>query len=237
MKALVIAACLALTAFVMVSLLPSTAQQTLQAQSQKRPAGSGAPPLSNPLKVALLKWYPANETGITFPVGTEPTGVAFDGTNICVANYGSNNVTKLRASDGAFLGTFAVGRAPGGVTFDGANIWVSNSGTSSVTKLRASDGQTVGSFGPLSAGPYGVAFDGEHIWITGQDELIEMRPARPSYPPPLSLIPVHRRHDRDCLRWGQHVVCPVQLQRDREVLGSMLVFREGSDGILLTRDG
>ena len=36
-------------------------------------------------------------------------GIAFDGVNIWVANYGSNNVSKLRASDGALLGTYAVG--------------------------------------------------------------------------------------------------------------------------------
>ena len=45
-------------------------------------------------------------------MGSEPYGIAFDGANIWVANYGSNNVTKLRASDGAVLGTFAVGTNP-----------------------------------------------------------------------------------------------------------------------------
>jgi len=51
-----------------------------------------------------------------------------------VANEGSNSVTKLRASDGANLGTFAVGFNPEGVAFDGANIWVANKGSNSVTK-------------------------------------------------------------------------------------------------------
>jgi len=35
--------------------------------------GNGAPPLSNPLRVALLKWYPANESGISYPTGMGPT--------------------------------------------------------------------------------------------------------------------------------------------------------------------
>ena len=42
-----------------------------------------------------------------------------------MANYGSNNVTKLNTS-GTVLGTFAVGPGPWGVAFDGANIWVTN---------------------------------------------------------------------------------------------------------------
>ena len=55
-----------------------------------------------------------------------PNGIAFDGANIWVSNWGSNNVSKLRASDGALLGTYAVGGAPQAVAFDGVQIWVAN---------------------------------------------------------------------------------------------------------------
>src|SRR4051794_1420925 len=55
-----------------------------------------------------------------FPVGNAPRWVAFDGANIWVTNYFSNNVTKLRASDGAPQGTFNVGIGPEGIVFDGA---------------------------------------------------------------------------------------------------------------------
>jgi DNA-binding beta-propeller fold protein YncE len=51
-----------------------------------------------------------------------------------VANGSSNNIMKLRASDGAILGTFAVGNGPGDVAFDGANIWVANYLSFSVSK-------------------------------------------------------------------------------------------------------
>ena len=52
--------------------------------------------------------------------------MAFDGAHIWVANFGDTSVTKLRASDGAFLGIFAVGGGPYGVAFDGTHIWVAN---------------------------------------------------------------------------------------------------------------
>src|SRR5215467_12863536 len=42
-----------------------------------------------------------------------------------------NTVTKLRASDGALLGTFAVGENPVGVAFDGTSVWVANSNSNS----------------------------------------------------------------------------------------------------------
>ena len=35
-------------------------------------------------------------------------GVAFDGANIWIAKYGSDNMTKLRASDGALLATAGI---------------------------------------------------------------------------------------------------------------------------------
>ncbi len=65
----------------------------------------------------------------------KPVGVAFDGTNIWVANDHSNNVTVLRASNGAVLGTFAVGSNPEGVGFGGANIWVANTASNTLSKL------------------------------------------------------------------------------------------------------
>ena len=114
-------------------------------------------------EIALLKWYEVNQTA-QFSVGTGPRGIAFDGASIWVANSGSNNVTKLRANDGASLGIFAVGNIPNSIAFDGANIWVANSGTSNVTKLRANDGTSLGTFA-VGNFPRGIAFDGANIWV------------------------------------------------------------------------
>jgi hypothetical protein len=109
-------------------------------------------------RAALLQWYPQ-----TFAVGGSPFGVAFDGTNIWVANGGSSTVTKLLASTGAVVGSYSVGSAPYGVAFDGTNIWVTGFyGT--VTKLLASTGSIVGTY-YVGQYLYGVAFDGTNIWV------------------------------------------------------------------------
>ena len=71
----------------------------------------------------------------TFPVGSDPDAVAFDGANIWVTNYVGNTVTKLLAATGALVGTFPVGTSPQGVAFDGANIWVANSNNDTLSKL------------------------------------------------------------------------------------------------------
>lgn len=98
-----------------------------------------------------------------FTAGTAPRGLAFDGSNIWVTNQTSNNVTKLRASDGANLGTFPVGTGPIGIAFDGANMWVMNGGSSNLTKLRASDGANLGTIASVSG--FDVVFDGANIWV------------------------------------------------------------------------
>lgn len=66
----------------------------------------------------------------TYAVGISPQSVAFDGTNVWVANVNSNNVTKLVASTGITVGTY-----PTGLTFDGMNVWVTNDGSNTVTRF------------------------------------------------------------------------------------------------------
>src|SRR3984893_3920579 len=77
--------------------------------------GPPGPPGIDRLQIATLHWYQANQSGSAFTVGTSPLGVAFDGSNVWIANNRSKSVTKLRASDGATLGTFALGTSPYGV--------------------------------------------------------------------------------------------------------------------------
>ncbi|PYT01972.1 MAG: hypothetical protein DMF63_03820 [Acidobacteria bacterium] len=95
---------------------------------------------------------------------TTPGGIAFDGTNIWVANGGNNTVTKLRASDGVVLGVFPINGNATNVVFDGGNIWVTSSSAGTVIKLRASDGALLGTF-PVVNPPTVMAFDGENIWV------------------------------------------------------------------------
>jgi len=54
--------------------------------------------MSNPLQVALLHSYEANQVPTAFEAGGYPVAVAFDGENIWVTNAAStsNNVMKFR---------------------------------------------------------------------------------------------------------------------------------------------
>ena len=126
----------------------------------------------NPKQIAILHWYPANLI-TTFGIGPSNSvsnAVASDGVNIWITNVSvgtnpSTAVIKMRASDGALVGTFTFPNTdPFDMVFDGANIWVTNAGLNSVTKIRASDGPLLGTFavGKLVEG---VTFDGANIWV------------------------------------------------------------------------
>ena len=62
--------------------------------------------------------------------------MAFDGTNIWVANSDSGTVSKINPVSNAVTATVNVGSYPRGVAFDGTNIWVTNVGSGTVSKIR-----------------------------------------------------------------------------------------------------
>src|SRR6266446_8158678 len=114
----------------------------------------------------------------TFRVGSYPQAMAFDGANIRVTSGGSQFITKLRASDGALLGTFPVGTITLGATFDGTYVWLANWGynANSLTRVRPDDGSVEGVYPIGTYGPYGLIFDGANIWVsTLYSHLVKIR--------------------------------------------------------------
>ncbi|HET9305534.1 MAG TPA: hypothetical protein VFO46_05855, partial [Candidatus Sulfotelmatobacter sp.] len=73
---------------------------------------------TNPNQVAILRWYRSNQAA-TFAVGKGPGQAAFDGSSMWITNFSGGTVTKLRASDGAWLGNFQAGNSPAGIAYDG----------------------------------------------------------------------------------------------------------------------
>ena len=60
-------------------------------------------------------------------VGRVAIRLAFDGDHVWVTYFYSNTVTKMRAMDGAVLGTVAVGNAPPGSCSAG-HLWIAHDG-------------------------------------------------------------------------------------------------------------
>lgn len=132
------------------------------------------------LLATLIAPYLKADASATYPVGTYPQGITFDGVNIWVANCTNDTVTKLLASTGAIVGTYSVEtsdgyyKCPEGIVFDGTHIWVANA-DHTVSKLLASTGVQVGTYSvALSSNEnmvpgenlIGIVFDGTNIWVT-----------------------------------------------------------------------
>ena len=81
---------LGITPFVAVA----QAQDTIKEALQQGPLMGVTTPTQNPLQIALLHWYDANQT-TAFAVGANPAGVAFDGADIWVPSSWINTVSKL----------------------------------------------------------------------------------------------------------------------------------------------
>ncbi len=98
------------------------------------------------MRAAMLNWWGGPYSGGSYGFNG-PSGVAFDGIHIWVANEGGNSVTELNASNGAWVRTLSGSpfgfNAPRGMAFEGDQIWVGNFFGGSVTEIYAADGSWV----------------------------------------------------------------------------------------------
>ena len=95
--------------------------------------------------------------------------LAFDGASLWVASQFKNTLTRVRASDGATLGTVSVGSRPVAVLADASGIWVANLGDNTVTKLSPSDGSALGTF-RVGGGPGGLVSGGGDVWVLNRTD-------------------------------------------------------------------
>jgi len=102
---------------------------------------------------------------MSFPVGTDPSDLAVDGSgNIWVLNQSSNNVSEISPT-GTLLGTFSAGSSPLTEAIDASgNVWIANGSGNTVTELSPTGNivQTVSVTGEI----IGTAIDQfGNIWV------------------------------------------------------------------------
>jgi DNA-binding beta-propeller fold protein YncE len=133
------------------------------AQGPQGPTGAAI----NPRRIALMRWYEANETGWSAATGTRPESIIFDGTEIWSANFDDDTIRKYRVANGSVIGTAPVGSGPMDLAIDGLNIWVANSASNNLMKLESVTGALQAT---IAAGttPVALIFDGTHIWSANQ---------------------------------------------------------------------
>ena len=121
-------------------------------------------------------------TPASITVGTYPQGVDFstDGTFALVANSGSDNVSRIRASDNVVVATIPVGDGPSSVAIapDDSFALVTNYWGGSVSRIRTSDNTVTATITGFSV-PVDVAIapDGSFAYVTnaGTDSVARIR--------------------------------------------------------------
>ena len=119
--------------------------------------------------VALLRWEDCNKVSATVAVGSGPSDIVFDGTNIWVGNIGSDTVSKIDPIANNVIATVAVGDRPLGIEFDGTNIWVVNNGSNTVSKIDPIANNVIATVA-VGDTPAGIVFDGTNIWVANRDQ-------------------------------------------------------------------
>ena len=100
----------------------------------------------------------------TIPVGTSPTGIAYDSGKgeIFVANSGYNTVSVISDNSNSVVATVTVGPSPTGLAYDSAKdeIFVTNHGSAfnSVSVISDSNNAVVATI-PVGTSPNNLAYD------------------------------------------------------------------------------
>lgn len=122
-------------------------------------------------RAALNQWWtttPHFGVGLaTTTVGNTPVFVTSDGADLWVSNYGSNTISRVRASDGKLLETWTGTTVGVGVLSAMGRLFVAG-GTSPGSLYMIDPSQPAGTAttvaSNLGSNPQGIAFDGNRIW-------------------------------------------------------------------------
>jgi len=111
--------------------------------------------------------------------GSCPTGLAYDGKYLWLADNFSDQIYKINPENGKVVKTFdSPGYHPEGLAWDGKNLWHIDSGEKHLYKLDPETGKALLILESNSSNPRDLAWDGEYIWIIDhkQDLLLKVSP-------------------------------------------------------------
>lgn len=102
------------------------------------------------------------------PGTSDPTDLAFDGTNLYSADY-DGNIYKIDLEGNIIFSFAGQGTSPWGLTWDGSYLWNSDYNNAMIYQLDSS-GSVISSFNSPGSKPVGLAFDGSNIWNCDSNE-------------------------------------------------------------------
>jgi len=98
--------------------------------------------------------------------GPCPTGLAFDGKYLWLADSFTDKIYKIDPTKGTVVSSFdSPGHHPEGLTWDGRYLWHIDSGEKLMYKLDPETGRALTVLESNSPNPRDLAWDGEYLWI------------------------------------------------------------------------
>ncbi|MDI6766651.1 MAG: transglutaminase domain-containing protein [Bacteroidota bacterium] len=111
--------------------------------------------------------------------GPMPTGLAFDGKNLWLADAYTDKIYKIDPASGDVISSFdSPGYRPEGLTWDGKYLWHVDAGEKYMYQIDPSTGKALKILESNSPNPRDIAWDGKFIWIVDfkSDQLIKVSP-------------------------------------------------------------
>jgi transglutaminase-like putative cysteine protease/streptogramin lyase len=111
--------------------------------------------------------------------GPRPTGLAFDGRSLWLADDFTDRIYKIDPETGTVLSSFeSPGHHPEGLAWDGRYLWHVDSGENLMYKLDPETGKALTILESNSPNPRDLAWDGEYLWIADfqSDTLLKVSP-------------------------------------------------------------
>lgn len=132
------------------------------------------------LVVASLSWAKVGDIQKTIQApGPCPTGLAFDGTHLWLAEDSTDRIYKIDPETGNVISSFGTpGHHPEGLAWDGRYLWHIDSGEKLVYRLDPATGAALAVLESNSSNPRDLAWDGECLWIVDfrSDTLLKVSP-------------------------------------------------------------
>ena len=103
----------------------------------------------------------------SFPLTLKtPTGLAFDGTHLWLADFDTATLNEVDPATGKVLRSIeAPGYDPMGLAWDGEKLWVLDAADKSVYALDPKSGLTIKALPLDTDNPEGLAWDGSYLWV------------------------------------------------------------------------
>lgn len=111
--------------------------------------------------------------------GRTPTGLAWDGRSLWIADRLADTLYALDPATGEVLRRLpSPGFVPRGLTWDGSHLWCVDREENRISRVDPGSGLTVWSFEAPTPSPQGLAWDGSDLWLAddSQDVLCKISP-------------------------------------------------------------